>query len=277
MVHQVGSNGGGKSSTVSLLSRLFDPTTGEILIDGKPLKDYVISDIREAQAILRQDYQHFPFSIAENIAIGRPGSDEPDAVRQAAQLADAQDLIEERGYEANVKPMKTLEAGWELRGSELELDSKRIEKPIELSGGEWQRLALARLFMRAASERVRLIVADEPSASLDPKVEYGAWLNPLKCLHTDLGMTQKSSIDCGLWVAKGRKRAYSSLIALDTSRILPILFCRCTCPYTRPCGIDLYTRCLKGGRLVESGSHQELMERKGEYYELYNVQAQAYA
>lgn len=171
----MGSNGGGKSSTVSLLSRLFDPTSGEILIDNKPLKDYIISDIREAQAILRQDYQHFPFSIAENIAIGSPGSDEPEAIRQAARLADAQDLIEEKGYEANVKPVKTLETGWELRGSGLEQDSKKVEKPLELSGGQWQRLALARLFMRAGSERVRLVVADEPSASLDPKVEYGAW------------------------------------------------------------------------------------------------------
>ena len=150
-------------------------------MDNKPLKDYIISDIREAQAILRQDYQHFPVSIAENIAIGRPGSDEPDAVRKAAHLADAQDLIEERGYETNVKPVKTLEAGWELGASDLEQDSKAIEKPIELSGGQWQRLALARLFMRAASERVRLVVADEPSASLDPKVEYGAWLDWLQC------------------------------------------------------------------------------------------------
>jgi len=180
----VGSNGGGKSSTVSLLSRLFDPTSGEILIDNKPLKDYIMSDIREAQAILRQDYQHFPFSIAENIAIGRPGSDDPDAVRQAAQLADAQDLIEERGYEANVKPVKTLDTGWELMGSDLEQESKGVEKPIELSGGQWQRLALARLFMRAASERVRLVVADEPSASLDPKVEYGTWLNLLETFQT---------------------------------------------------------------------------------------------
>ena len=170
----MGSNGGGKSSTVSLLSRLFDPTSGEIFIDDKPLKDYIVSDIREAQAILRQDYQHFPFSIAENIAIGRPGSDEPDAVRQAAHLAGAQDLIEERGYEANVKPIKTMEVGWELSGSGLEQDSEKVEKPVELSGGQWQRLALARLFMRAASQRVRLVVADEPSASLDPKVEYGA-------------------------------------------------------------------------------------------------------
>jgi ABC-type multidrug transport system fused ATPase/permease subunit len=169
----VGSNGGGKSSTVSLLNRLFDPTDGEIFVDGKPLKDYVIKDIREAQAILCQDYQHFPFSMAENIAIGRPGSNDPDAVRQAADLADAQDLIEKRGYEANVKPLRTLETGWEMEGTDLEQDSKEIEKPIELSGGQWQRLALARLFMRAASERVRLVVADEPSASLDPKVEYG--------------------------------------------------------------------------------------------------------
>jgi ABC-type multidrug transport system fused ATPase/permease subunit len=173
MTHQVGSNGGGKSSTVSLLNRLFDPTNGEILIDDKPLKDYIISDIREAQAILCQDYKHFPFSIAENIAIGRPGPNAPDAVREAAHLADAQGLVEERGYEANVKPLHTLEAGWELWGTDLEQDYKEIEKPIELSGGQWQRLALARLFMRAASERVRLVVADEPSASLDPKVEYG--------------------------------------------------------------------------------------------------------
>jgi ABC-type multidrug transport system fused ATPase/permease subunit len=170
----VGSNGGGKSSAVSLLSRLFDPTNGEIFIDGKPFKDYIIADVREAQAILRQDYQHFPFSIAENIAIGRPGSDDPDAVRQAAHLADAQGFIEKRGYETDVKPTRTLQTGWELSGSNLEQDSQKIEIPAELSGGQWQRLALARLFMRAASERVRLVVADEPSASLDPKVEYGA-------------------------------------------------------------------------------------------------------
>ncbi|KAG8795173.1 hypothetical protein FRC17_008175, partial [Serendipita sp. 399] len=102
----VGENGSGKTTTVSLLSRLFDATSGEIFVDDRPISEYQVQTLREAQAILRQSYQHFPFSIKENIGIGDPSWKETEAdpvlskkvedrIMQAAKLGGAIDVIED--------------------------------------------------------------------------------------------------------------------------------------------------------------------------------------
>jgi ABC-type cobalamin/Fe3+-siderophores transport system ATPase subunit len=265
----VGANGSGKTTTVSLLSRLMDATSGEILIDDVPLKQYQVQTIRDAQAVLRQSYQHFPFSIKENIGMGDPNwlSDEcgtekerEEKIMRAARLGGADEIIEEirglsdkrlkvfedatingtkgghqhlfdvshhgsanpsrvnlsasdtngdmkdskdsdksaskdavkkvngganavseagieeskeSGWDINVAPVRTWEGSWHIGGSKLGEMSEEVEKSIELSGGQWQRMALARLFMRAEGERIRLICTDEPSAALDPRAEFG--------------------------------------------------------------------------------------------------------
>ncbi|PVF98445.1 P-loop containing nucleoside triphosphate hydrolase protein [Serendipita vermifera] len=297
----VGANGSGKTTTVSLLSRLFEVTSGEILIDDRPISEYDSSMLRDAQAILRQGYQHFPFSIKENIGMGDPlwlessdqeahmGSAE-ERVMRAARLGGADEIIDdikdmnrkskeafarikiepdpswslgslfkgvagrrdqesraveedeksEDGWETSVKPISTWEGNWLNDGSTLSKLSDGVEKRLELSGGQWQRLALARLFMRADREQVRLICADEPSAALDPRAEYDVFQR--------------------LRTLRGRK----------TTRIF----------ITHRFGhltkhADLIL-CFKKGEIVEAGSHNELMKLNGEYATLYNIQAQAF-
>jgi ABC-type multidrug transport system fused ATPase/permease subunit len=228
----VGANGSGKTTTVSLLSRLFEVTSGEILIDDRPISVYDSSTIRDAQAILRQGYQHFPLSIKENIGMGDPQWLElknrevhaEERIMNAAKLGGADEIIEEirdmdrkrkegyvsvkveshsswsltspfkaitgrhdnevntveeapdseDGWNVSVKPTPTWEGSWLMNGSRLYEMADGLEKKLELSGGQWQRLALARLFMRADRDQVRLICADEPSAALDPRAEYGS-------------------------------------------------------------------------------------------------------
>ena len=224
----VGANGSGKTTTVSLLSRLLDTSSGEILIDDRPISTYDVQSLRDAQAVLRQSYQHFPFSIKENIGIGDPMwlelADKHGAqaieerIMRAAKLGGADEIIEEvkekhqkrgealknmkkksaeskntnivgkaveskekggedaDGWDVNVTPVTTWEGSWQLQGTKLSDMSEEVEKKIELSGGQWQRLALARLFMRAERDQVRLVCSDEPSAALDPKAEYGTSL-----------------------------------------------------------------------------------------------------
>lgn len=115
---------------------------------------------------------------------------------------------ERSGWDVNVTPPTTWEGSWQLRGSKLADMSEEVEKVLELSGGQWQRLALARLFMRAERECVRLVCTDEPSAALDPKAEFG------QCFffkeigsHRLIGL-QKSSNDCEAYTG-GRPRRYS--------------------------------------------------------------------
>lgn len=133
--------------------------------------------LREAQTILRQDYQHFSsFTVAENIGISLPERMEDMArIRRAAEQGEAASVVAELdakqlpGFDTDLKPLRS------KRRSDLEATSALLklyrswEKPVELSGGQWQRLALARTFMRAPE--ASLICVDEPSAALDPRAE----------------------------------------------------------------------------------------------------------
>lgn len=166
---------------MSLLARLWDCTGGTILINDRPIQNYKVQGLREAQAILRQDYQHFQsFTVAENIGIGLPERmDDISRIRRAAEQGEAASVVAELeakqlpGFDADLKPLCTktgtgiaLEAA-----SPLSKIYRAWEKDVELSGGQWQRLALARTFMRAPE--ASLICVDEPSAALDPRAEYG--------------------------------------------------------------------------------------------------------
>lgn len=147
----IGENGAGKTTLVKLLARLYDPTAGQILLDGIDLRDYDVEDLRREIGVIFQDYMRYDMLIRENIGFGKIESlrEEP-RVETAAQKSLAKKLIDRlpKGYDQMV--------------------GRRFEGGVDLSGGEWQKLALARAYMRDA----QLLILDEPTATLDARAEY---------------------------------------------------------------------------------------------------------
>jgi ATP-binding cassette subfamily B protein len=141
----VGTTGAGKTTLVSLLMRFYDPTAGQILLDGVDLRDYRLADLRNQFALVLQEPVLFSTSIAENIAYARPGATEEE-VMGAARAANAHDFIIRlpHGYQTQVG-----------------------ERGMQLSGGERQRVALARAFLKDAP----LLILDEPTSSVDVRTE----------------------------------------------------------------------------------------------------------
>ncbi len=147
----VGVNGAGKSTLVKLLTRMYDPTAGEILLNGKPLHAYDLESLRRRIAVVYQDFAQFALSLGENISVGAGGLDTSDErMRQAAAWAGADQVA------ANL-----------AQGYDTQL-TRRFSGGVELSGGEWQKVALARGFMRDAA----FVILDEPTAALDAEAEY---------------------------------------------------------------------------------------------------------
>jgi ATP-binding cassette subfamily B protein len=147
----VGHNGAGKTTLVKLLARLYDPQEGQVLIDGHDLREYDPDELRNEFGVLFQDYVTYQFSARENIGIGRiERLDDAPAITSAAVKSGASTVIEglPQGYE-------TVLGKW-------------FDGGVNLSGGEWQKVALGRAFMREA----QILILDEPSAALDAKAEY---------------------------------------------------------------------------------------------------------
>ncbi len=147
----VGENGSGKTTLVKLLARLYDPDEGRILLDGIDLKDYNLAELREHIGVIFQDFQKFNFTAGDNIAVGDIVSREelPELERAAHQsLADT--VIEKLPLKYD-QPL-----------------GRKFAKGIELSGGEWQKVALARAYLREAD----VLILDEPTAALDARAEY---------------------------------------------------------------------------------------------------------
>lgn len=147
----VGHNGAGKSTVVKLLTRLYDPSEGQILLEGHDLREYRLTDVYAAIGVIFQDYVTYFFSAEENIGLGRVEeiTDRP-RIESAAEKSGAAGFIAglPRGYETTL--------------------GRWFDEGYQLSGGEWQKVALARAFMRDAE----ILILDEPTASLDARAEH---------------------------------------------------------------------------------------------------------
>ncbi|HEY8661637.1 MAG TPA: ABC transporter ATP-binding protein [Hanamia sp.] len=147
----VGENGAGKTTLVKLLARLYDPTEGRILLDGIDLREYDIMDLRKNTGIIFQDYLRYQMSFAQNIAVGN--IEEQDN-RPLIKVSAEKSL-------ANLLADKLPEQYDQALG-------RRFNNGVELSGGEWQKVALARAYMKEA----QILILDEPTSSLDARAEY---------------------------------------------------------------------------------------------------------
>ena len=147
----VGLNGAGKTTLVKLLTRLYDPTEGRILLDGKDLKEYDVRELYDLFGIIFQDFGKYAVTAAENIAFGNIHVEEDRAkVEECARQANAEDYISKLPEAYDTPLMRIFE-----------------KEGIELSGGQWQKLAIARAFYRDSES----MILDEPTASLDPRAE----------------------------------------------------------------------------------------------------------
>jgi ATP-binding cassette subfamily B protein len=212
----VGSNGAGKSTLVKLLCRFYDPTDGNIEWDGIDIRNFSVNEFRKSVSVLFQSSLQYQATVRENITFGDIASRPTQSrIEDAAQGAGAQDMVLRlpRGYD-------TLLGKWFAEGAEL-------------SGGEWQRLALARAFLRKA----QLIILDEPTSAIDSWAEAD-WLDRFRDL------------------AQGR-----------TGIII-------THRFTVAMRADLI-HVMQDGKIVESGTHEELVRRDGLYAQSWAAQYQA--
>jgi ATP-binding cassette subfamily B protein len=147
----IGENGQGKTTIVKLLTRLYDPTGGAILLDGVDLRDYNIEDLCREIGVIFQDFMRYDLTANENIAVGRIEEiDHPPSIQNAAQKSMADAVIAR------------------LPQKYSQMLGRRFDGGVDLSGGEWQKLALARAYLRDA----QVLVLDEPTAALDARSEY---------------------------------------------------------------------------------------------------------
>ena len=166
----VGLNGAGKTTLVKLLSRLYDPTEGRILLDGADLRDYDLASVRQAVGVIFQDFVRYDMRFDENIAVGE--------IESAREYLDT--LPSDDGAETTPHPAVESAAERSLAASLLprlpakyrQMLGRRFDSGVDLSGGEWQKIALARAYMRDA----QVLILDEPTAALDARAEYEVFL-----------------------------------------------------------------------------------------------------
>jgi ATP-binding cassette, subfamily B, bacterial len=147
----IGQNGQGKTTIVKLITRLYDPTAGQVLLDGVDLREYSIEDLCQEVGVIFQDFMRYEMTARENIAVGRiEFLDDEKRIHAAAEKSLADGVIQQ------------------LAGKYDQMLGRRFEGGVDLSGGEWQKLALARAYLREA----QILILDEPTAALDARAEF---------------------------------------------------------------------------------------------------------
>lgn len=213
----VGVNGAGKSTIVKLLLRFYDATEGEILLNGKNIKEYDLASLRRSYGAVFQDYKNFAVSVFENIICHECSEEEKEFAEKALRQSGIWEKI----------------SGFPKGGDTV--ITKEFEKDgIGLSGGENQKVSVARLF----AKDFQFAVLDEPSSALDPIAEYNMYENLIE-------ITKDKTV---LYIS----HRLSSAVLSD--KIIVI----------------------SKGRVVESGSHKELLEKGGEYSRMFTLQASSY-
>ncbi|SFN43947.1 ATP-binding cassette, subfamily B [Bizionia echini] len=213
----VGKNGAGKTTLTKLLLRFYEPTSGEILLDGVNINRFKKDDYQKYFGVIFQDFFRYEFTVKENIAVGDIAElNNQEKIEHAAQLSLATEVISElkKGYNQQL--------------------GKRFAKGQELSGGQWQKVALARAYMKNAE----VLILDEPTSALDAKAESDVFKR-------FIGLTQgKTSIIIS--------HRFSTVRQAD--RILV----------------------LEAGKILEIGTHNQLMANNALYAQLFQLQAEGY-
>jgi ATP-binding cassette subfamily B protein len=225
----VGLNGTGKSTLIKVLAGLYRPTGGRVLVDGTDLAEFADREYtpwREAISVVFQDFVKYQLSARENITLGRGGDVDETALARAAR---------ESGFE---RVLSRLPQGWDTP-----LSASRTSG-VDLSGGQWQQLVVARS-LYALATGARILVLDEPTAHLDVRTEYEVFRR-IAAARTGTGTSGP--------------RASVILISHRLSTV------------RRADRIVL----LDGGRITESGSHEELMALDGGYAEMFRIQAERF-
>ena len=213
----VGENGAGKSTIVKLLLRLVEPTEGRITYGGVDLRNLDPADLRSRVGAVFQDFVRYQGPVAENVGLGDPARiEDRDRIAEAVQRAGAGPLVD-----SLPAGLDTVLGGW-------------FEEGHEISAGQWQKLAIARAFMRDAE----VLVLDEPTASIDAEAEHDLFVR-----FRELAAGRSAVVI---------SHRFSTVRMADRIAVL------------------------HGGRLVELGSHRELLDRGGRYAHLFALQAQGY-
>ena len=217
MLALVGENGSGKTTLVKLLCRLYDPSSGTIRVDGTSIKDFRVDDHRGHIGVIFQDYAKYHLTVNENIGLGDiKNSPDDSTIRKAAEAAGADSVISKLpdGYNTVL--------------------GRSFKNGKELSIGEWQKIALARAFVRDAP----VVILDEPTSALDSKAEQAVF------------------------------EKFRELVKGKTSLIISHRFS--TVRMADKIAV------MHGGRIIEYGTHEELMAEHGRYFDMYTIQASAY-
>lgn len=220
----VGLNGAGKSTLIKILCGLYTPTRGRVLWDGVDIADFDRAALHRRISAVFQDFMSYDLSAAENVGLGDLGNQQRIALDRAAETGGAAELV------------RDLPKGWETLLSRLFLGGEGgVEEGTTLSGGQWQRLATARMCLRIPND---LIVLDEPTSGLDARAEHG--------LHQRLAVAADGCTRLIISHRLNTVRDVDTILVID------------------------------GGRVVESGTHEDLVAASGQYATLFSLQAAGY-